>query len=685
MYLKGSGNYENYDVTFHYKLNENTLSGHLEYVGKGYVSIGISSDGMMVPGHAIIGLPSTTTTKPEQYVMTSKSMAGVTLDENQSLIDGATSQDDTFTNLTFTSLLDDYDEEEYAIVNNGANYFQWAVGIINGLSMHRRRDSFVLDFSRVCIGNEEVADKIVTSAPTEVVVTSETDVVQTSETDTTEANVVDDAIADPVDVTTVQKETNVTNVFEEVKESATEIVNDIAPDQDTETESVPVEESVVTEEVTEEEVQQDTAETESATDESVTEETAKEESIEESTTKATTDGEGCSGNSDDPSYTHMIPLENDLQFYYKLNDQTSFSAQLIYQGKGYVSWANAPSGMMVYSEAVIGLPSQPLSNTNPGKYALTSLENDGVNLMESQTLLYSNITQTEGTTILQFTKLLQEDGELSINPNGINTFTWAVGGMNFMGYHIKRSSFKIDLSKSCESGEENPFIIAVKGPQPVSLSYWKAHGVLAGISWSIFVPFAIMASWYRDLLGGPIWMKLHLYLNVISCFLTTLSFILSVVAISKSGGQHFVNMHQKIGLTMFIFVVVQTINGYFRPPKNPSKQASLRKIWEKTHKVMGWFLLFASIYEVQSGLKLYAVRSGKDYTLFYWGWVVALVIMNGMLIFWIYIYQGVILQEAVPPESFKKTLAGLGPMFSSSVRYSEKGNLVATDDENQKL
>merc|ERR1719203_1193790 len=116
--------------------------------------------------------------------------------------------------------------------------------------------------------------------------------------------------------------------------------------------------------------------------------------------------------------------------------------------------------------------------------------------MAAQTLINSNITQNDTTTTLSFTKLLNEDGEIPINPNGINTFTWAVGGINLLGYHIKRSSFKIDLSQIC--GE--PDVIIPTGKQPVSSAYWKAHGILAALSWAIFTPLAIMASWYRDLL-----------------------------------------------------------------------------------------------------------------------------------------------------------------------------------------
>jgi len=399
----------------------------------------------------------------------------------------------------------------------------------------------------------------------------------------------------------------------------------------------------------------------------------------------------CNGNSDNPDYTHMVSLENDksILFYYKLSndddEKKSLSAQILYKGKGYVSWANSPTGMMVYSEAVIGLPDQPISVSNPGKYALTTLEDDGVNLMASQTLINSNITQDDTTTILSFTKLLDEDGELPINPNAVNTFTWAIGTENELGYHIKRSSFQIDLSKTC-SNDPSDFVISLNGQQqPVSLSYWKAHGILAGISWSIFVPFAIMSSWYRDLLNGPIWMKLHLYLNIACAFFTTLSFIIALVAVAKSGGQHFNAPHQRLGLAMFILVIVQTANGYFRPPKGASKQTYKRRGWEYVHKLLGYILFIASIWEVQEGLKLYEIRSGKDYRQFFWGWVVALAFVNAIVFFYIYIYLGVICEEPVPIETFTDKLPVSFPRYTPGVRYSEQGHITTLAKEESKL
>merc|ERR1712151_113406 len=118
VYLKGSGNNEKSDLTLHYKLSDGTFNAHMEYKGRGYVSWGVSSDGMMVPGDAIIGLPdeANSQTNPGKYSMLSKTLAGVKLMDNQNLMNSVISQDTAFTNLTFTKfLVEDSNDEEFTI------------------------------------------------------------------------------------------------------------------------------------------------------------------------------------------------------------------------------------------------------------------------------------------------------------------------------------------------------------------------------------------------------------------------------------------------------------------------------------------------------------------------------------------------------------------------------------------
>merc|ERR1712115_678094 len=129
-------------------------------------------------------------------------------------------------------------------------------------------------------------------------------------------------------------------------------------------------------------------------------------------------------------------------------------------------------------------------------------------------------------------------------------------------------------------------------------------------SWAVFTPFAIMSSWYRDFsLGAITWMKIHLYLNVLCCLFTTVSFILAFIAINSSGSKHFNGSHQILGLLMFLLVIIQSFGGFMRPPKvkqdndddentttDISKERNKRRLWEISHKFMGYFLLVLSLW-----------------------------------------------------------------------------------------
>lgn len=124
----------------------------------------------------------------------------------------------------------------------------------------------------------------------------------------------------------------------------------------------------------------------------------------------------------------------------------TFSAEIVYNGLGWIGFAISPDGMMINSLAVIGLPDDDTTTTNPGKYVLNSKDVGGVTQDGvQQTLQNATITQNGTHTILQFTKLLEEVGEISINGTGHNHFLVAYGSDNILGYHLGRASFSLML------------------------------------------------------------------------------------------------------------------------------------------------------------------------------------------------------------------------------------------------
>ena len=95
------------------------------------------------------------------------------------------------------------------------------------------------------------------------------------------------------------------------------------------------------------------------------------------------------------------------------------------------------TGTMEGGEGVIGTPSDGIVQ----KYTLGNSPRVEPMPQEKQTLMSTSLTQEDGSTVMEFTKYLSEEGEHTINPTGENVFLYAVGMSNDLGYHGSRGSF----------------------------------------------------------------------------------------------------------------------------------------------------------------------------------------------------------------------------------------------------
>jgi len=122
-----------------------------------------------------------------------------------------------------------------------------------------------------------------------------------------------------------------------------------------------------------------------------------------------------------------------------------FCARLEVKTDGWVALAISADGRMIGSEAIIALP----SDGTVLKYDLGAMSVNRVIPMaeEKQTLIDPSIIQEDGKTILEFSKLLVEEGEIPILEEGENAFLHARGSGSSLGYHgPSRSSFAVDFS-----------------------------------------------------------------------------------------------------------------------------------------------------------------------------------------------------------------------------------------------
>lgn len=322
--------------------------------------------------------------------------------------------------------------------------------------------------------------------------------------------------------------------------------------------------------------------------------------------------ESLEGQLDGSSFAYVVNLADP-----RAGGQDTITISFEVPAEAWVAIGFSTNGAMVGSEAVIGLP----DTGTVEKYFLTSQSLPGVQPVpdEQQTLVDASITQQEGSTVLQFTKILEEPGEIPIIV-GPNTFIGAYGFDNTLNIHRSRESFALDLVSG-----------GLAAVQTRKTSLWKAHGWCAALAWGVLSPLAIGAAVLRNWFKGGLWFRIHQTLNALVVLLTIVAFSLAVAAISRetpSGfdANHFHPdpfPHRTIGLVVFILAFIQAVNGVLRPhvPEEGKEKTTARGGWEIFHRVLGFLLLGLSWYQVQSGIKIYDLieETSVDYLAVFWG------------------------------------------------------------------
>jgi hypothetical protein len=126
------------------------------------------------------------------------------------------------------------------------------------------------------------------------------------------------------------------------------------------------------------------------------------------------------------------------------NEPNTITMELICEGVTWLGIGFSQDGLMAGSEAVIGVLGE-----EPKKYNLDGRWMGGVTPMDDsqQTLIDASIKVYRGPiTVLKFTKIMKEQGEIKIKP-GDNTFLYAQGQSYYLGQHAhdSRGSFQLNL------------------------------------------------------------------------------------------------------------------------------------------------------------------------------------------------------------------------------------------------
>eukprot|EP00586_Coscinodiscus_wailesii_P016575 CAMPEP_0172499732 /NCGR_PEP_ID=MMETSP1066-20121228/130120_1 /TAXON_ID=671091 /ORGANISM="Coscinodiscus wailesii, Strain CCMP2513" /LENGTH=354 /DNA_ID=CAMNT_0013273631 /DNA_START=50 /DNA_END=1111 /DNA_ORIENTATION=- len=299
----------------------------------------------------------------------------------------------------------------------------------------------------------------------------------------------------------------------------------------------------------------------------------------------------------DTESNNTIQLDDMLTLEYDLNNtDSSVTIKMTYADQGWVSFGFGKG--MIGSTAAIGQPLISGISHNPGMYYMATYADDGTTTLPdaNQTLINASITYVDKTTVLTFTKLLNDPRDkIPVNISGLNNFLYAYGDTLTLAHHIGSGAFELDF----KGGE-----IAVT--EPKFSTEWTAHGLTAFIAWGVLTPLAIAASILRDFIPAKgLWFKIHQYYNALTLFLTVVSFSLAVSTIRRVGLEHFRDRHQIVGLAMFVLVTMQVVGGVLRPGLPPKpvesggdedggngeevpKKSSARVAWDYGHKGAGW-------------------------------------------------------------------------------------------------
>lgn len=357
--------------------------------------------------------------------------------------------------------------------------------------------------------------------------------------------------------------------------------------------------------------------------------------------------------------TGQVALTPTTVFHFQLIENGSkvrFGLEHTSNRPVWLGLAASPNGYMVGSDAVIGVPPSDEDGgpTQPTAYRLMGQTIDGVQPDPTTVLVDATIESTFSSsddpnkyvTVMEYTKTLNDPADhvpiTGGTSSAIDTFLYAVGEGHVLAYHEHRGQFQIDLSH-CVTGSArvDPATAIVSSSAWTNSGLFALHGFLAALAWAFLTPFAITVAWFRTLVPSS-WIYIHVFANVLSVFLTITTFLVALFGVGRQdGGDHFTKAHHWVGTFLLIFASYQVTNGFLRPPVERKDTSSSsqppdvillggmipvprtpRELWHTLHQLTGLTVLAMGMYQVASGLNLYAMRfQTSSIAHYYWAYV----------------------------------------------------------------
>jgi len=139
-------------------------------------------------------------------------------------------------------------------------------------------------------------------------------------------------------------------------------------------------------------------------------------------------------------------------------------------------------------------------------------------------------------------------------------------------------------------------------------AYYKrlivAHAVFAVLTFLVVIPLAVISARYtKHLQSKGWWWKNHAILNGIAVVFVTIVFTLGYYAVGTQGNT-FDNVHHRIGLTIFIAILLQFLLGLlnFLVLSKPHVRTPIQN---RLHILLGWLTWGLALAQIPVGMILY--------------------------------------------------------------------------------
>ncbi|GMH01493.1 hypothetical protein Nepgr_003332 [Nepenthes gracilis] len=180
------------------------------------------------------------------------------------------------------------------------------------------------------------------------------------------------------------------------------------------------------------------------------------------------------------------------------------------------------------------------------------------------------------------------------------------------------------------------------------------HGLLLWASMGFFTPVGVLIIRMFSRFGEDCGTKLrvlfyfHPVFQMLSVLLATAGAVMSI----KSFENAFNNNHQRIGLSLYLAIWVQTVLGFCRPQRG--SRSRRRSVWYFGHWALGTTITIVGIINIYTGLEAYEKMTSESV----WLWTILFTAEVSFVAFlylfqdkWDYIMQKQGISTSAPPQS----------------------------------